>query len=97
MITHLSPTMTACNDDNVIIERMKALGVYEEMQRLKQQQRDTAMFTKDCQEAFIWFAVKDDSGYVHIHTTNQAERLKVFILAAEIMNDGQLPDKSKMH
>lgn len=97
MIAQITPTLTACSDDNLIIQRMKNLGLYQEMERLKQHKRDAVIFTLDAKEAFIWFAFKDDSGYVHIHTTNQAERLKVFMLAAEIMNGGQVPDKSKMH
>lgn len=97
MIAQITPTLTACNDDQQVINRMKALGVYEEFERIKHPTNDSAMFTPDGKEAFVWFGVKNDSGYVHIQTSDPAEILKVFVLVTEIMKSGQTPDKSKMH
>ncbi len=86
MIKQLTPTMTACNDDVLIIQQMKELGIYQEMQEKQKQNAgaDTALFTPNG-HVFIWHDAEGDSGYSHFYASNVAERLQVLVMVAAIL------------
>ena len=69
------PSITYCFDDERIIDRMKAVGVWEQMQDLKK--TGTTVFILRGEELFIWHDCPTDSGYSLSKSNNRAALLLI--------------------
>ena len=72
MKKQLTATMTANDNDAEILATMKELKVYAEIMHGLDTSKDNAFLFSNG-HAFFYFSGKGDTGFTHIHSTNQIE------------------------